>query len=269
MKILLDNLSYKHRSNASSMLISKANNLLDAASVQEKDLKKNKKYIKPFDNKSEYIDVSLVAAAIDYYDMSLLLVKPYDSNYRTVANWKCNALIKLGQYEDAVAWYKEIIKTSAEANGINGPSNATVELAEKQIAKFNGLKNEAVDYHSNDNEAFNDPPFCMYVAAFINALAIGKYTDALKYIDHEKEDAYSVKTLKKNWKELVGEADIDSLSVSLESHLFEWKGQKDIEMGWCYFSISGNGISEGISVIVSKIEQQNSYAITKIEFGRP
>lgn len=268
MKILLDKLSYKHRFNASSTLTSKANNLLDAASVQEKDLKKNKKYIKPFDNKSEYIDVSLVEAAIAYYDMALLLMKPYDSNYRTVANWKCNALIKLGQYEDAVAWYKEIIKTSAEANGINGPSSTTVELAKKQIAKFDGLKNEPVDYLSNDNTAFNDPPFCMYVAEFINKLAMGKYADAIKYIDHQKEKEYSVKILKKNWKELVGDVDIDSLSVSVESHLFEWEGQKDKEMGWCYFSISGNGINEGIAVIVSTTEH-NSYAITKIEFGRP
>jgi tetratricopeptide (TPR) repeat protein len=241
--------------------------MLDAAGVREKDRKKNKKYIKPFTGDDEYVDVALVAAAIAYYDMALLLMKPLDPNYATVANWKCNALLKLGQYEEAVAWYQEIIKVSAEADG-NAPPDATAELAAKQLRKYEGRKNEPVDYRATDAELFDAPPFTAHVEEFINKLASGKVTDAVRYIADEKKAEYSVKALKQRWKDLVGEAGLDSLSISLESHQFDWKGRKASEMGWCYFSISGDGVSEGISAVVAKTKE-GFLVLTKVEFGRP
>lgn len=268
MKIELDDLSYKHRFNASSMLTSKAHSLADAARVTAEERKKNRRYIAPFDGRAAYVDVDLLGAAIAYYDMALLLMRPNDPNWSTVANWKCNALISLGQYEDALRWYAHIVKASAAADGPHAPSNATVELAKKQIASYRGRKNEPVDYRGEDSADFKDPPFCMYARDFVEALATGRNAEAVKHIEPDKRKEYSTAKLKTSWKQLVGRAGPDTLSISLESYAFDWKGRQGTEMGWCYFSVTGSDVHEGIAIVVSGAEH-GGIAITRVEFGRP
>ncbi len=253
------------------MLSSKASSLQDAAVVKEKERKKNKSYVLSFDDrfKGDYIDVAAMGAAIAFYDMDLLLRKPNDPNCATIANWKCNALVALGQFEEAVRWYEEIIiRWHFDAEGPNAKLDATAELARKQIAKYRGRKNHPVDYRGTDAGDFDDPPFCMYVAEFLRALASGKAAEATKYVHPEIDKRLSGQVLKREWQALVGKRGTEDLTIALQTHSFEWEGRKEQDLGWCYFSISGEGVSEGVSAIVCATDG-SGYAIRDLEFGRP
>src|SRR5579859_1887620 len=100
MKVIdLNSIPYKHRFNGASLLISKANRLVGLPLPEQKG------------------DPQKLLAALAYYDMALALIKPFDANYSTVVNWKCTVLRSLGQYEDAVNWYREIVRISDEVDG--------------------------------------------------------------------------------------------------------------------------------------------------------
>jgi len=77
----LNSIPYKHRFNAASLLISKANRL-GGLGLESPDQKG---------------DNQRLLAAVAYYDMALVLMKPFDPNYSTVLNWKCNTLTASGQ----------------------------------------------------------------------------------------------------------------------------------------------------------------------------
>jgi hypothetical protein len=263
----LDRLSYKHRMDASGLLVSKGNNLLDASVVSDKAQKKNRAYIQS-DKRGAVVDVGLVLAAIAYYDMALLLMRPFDPSYRTVTNWKCNALCALGQYADAVAWYAEIVRIDSEQNGGTISGNATTALAKEQLAKYKGRANAPLSYRTDDVDDFVAPPFTLYAQQCLMSLAKGKYADATLYFQQEDRKEYSTKVLKQKWSELVGGADFADLSMSLEEHLFDWKGKSKKDEGWCYFSVSGPDFNEGISFVVGCTEA-GGHAVRRIEFGRP
>ena len=89
-----------------------------------------------------------------------------------------------------------------------------------------------------------------------------------RYFQQADRKEYSAKRLKHDWDELVGGAHFADVSFSLEEHLFDWKGKSGNDEGWCYFSVSGRDFNEGISFIVGS-GNDGSYAVLKIEFGRP
>jgi tetratricopeptide (TPR) repeat protein len=241
--------------------------LLDASVVSEQAQKKNRTYIQG-DKRGEVVDVGLVLAAIAYYDMALLLMRSFDPNYRTVTNWKCNALCAIGQYADAVRWYEEIVRIDSEQNGGTVSGNATTALAKEKMAKYQGRTNAPLSYRTDDLDDFVAPPFTLYAQQCLISLAKGKYADATLYFQQDDRKEYSTKLLKKKWTELVGGADFADLSISLEEHLFEWKGKSRKDEGWCYFSVSGPDFNEGISFVVGRTETGNP-AVRRIEFGRP
>jgi hypothetical protein len=269
MQIKLDALSYKHRFAASNQLSSKANALRESAETDPEGRKKNRRTIVPFDARCALVDVDALGAALAYYDMALLLMKSKDPNYATVANWKCNVLLTLGQYADACAWYAEILKVTLEAEGPSAPLSPTAELAKKQLAKYRGKKNEPVAYRGSDIRDFDDPPFCMYAADFVRALAASKFAEAERHVEPTKAKEYSTGRLKTRWKSLVGDVGVEALSISLESHLFEWTGRKAREVGWCYFAVRGDGVDEGVAITVSHDKESTGIAISHVEFGRP
>jgi hypothetical protein len=265
----LDRLSYKHRTDASGVLVSKGNGLLDASVVSKKAQKKNRTYVRG-DKRGEVVDVAAVLAAIAYYDMALLLMRPFDPSYPTVANWKCNALCAIGQYADAVTWYEEIVQIDREQNGGTVSSNATTALARKQIVRYRGRSNAPLSYRTDDVDDFVAPPFTLYAQACLTSLAKGTHADATRYFEQKDRKAYSAKVLKQKWNDLVGGTDFADLSISLEEHLFDWKGRSKTDEGWCYFSVSGPDFNEGISFVVGGTgDGDGSFAVRRIEFGRP
>jgi tetratricopeptide (TPR) repeat protein len=244
----LDSIPYKHRFNGASLLISKANRLGGLGPPDQKG------------NKQELL------AALAYYDMALALMKPFDPNYSTVVNWKCNVLQSLGQYEDAVSWYREIVRISDEIDG-NAQRNATAALADKMIQKCAGHKNEPLDIGNVDATAFNHPPYCMVAEEFCVLLSEGKFKKAHLYLSPPLKEVWPIAKLKAEWQQMTGGAHSEEMSLTLEQHMVHWPDRKSDDVGWCYFSVSAAEFSEAVTVVVSRMSDNSD--ITQLEFGRP
>jgi len=216
----LNKLSYRHRDTASGLLVSKANGFADSAIVLERKQKKGRTYVDG-EKAGQLVDVGAVMAAIAYYDMALLLMRPFDPNYSTVANWKCNALCKLRQFEDAAIWYAEIIRLDEESHGGAPSGDATAKLAREQLGRLKSKKNAPLRYRETDTNDFADPPFTLYAFECVTQLAKGKYADASLYFEVADRKKFASGVLKKHWKQMVGDTQFADLSISLESHLFE------------------------------------------------
>lgn len=263
----LNTLSYRHRADAAGLLVSKANGLADAAIIPQAKLKKGRAYIAGATSGS-LVDVAALHAAIAYYDMALLLMRPFDGNYLTVANWKCNALTKLGQFETAAAWYAEIVRVDQEANGGVSSNAPTAALAHRQLARFANKENEPLSYRDSDTDDFVAPPFTLYAQQCVLTLAKGKFADGSMHFDVGDRNHFSAAYLKRQWKALVGEAEYSDLSITLESYLFEWDGKSTDDIGWCYFAVSSRDLHEGVECIVKRTGPLGT-AIHRIAFGRP
>lgn len=247
----LGSLPYKHRFNGASLLISKANRLRGMG---------------PPESYGE-ADGQKLLAALAYYDMALALMKPFDPNYSTVLNWKCNVLLTLRRYEDAVIWYREIILISDQIDG-KAPRNATAALAEEMIQKYAGRKNDPLEIGSSGDATFDDPPYCMVVEEFCLLLSEGKFKKAHLYLSPPLKETFSVAKLKAAWQQMTGKTRSEEIDVELQQHMVDWPGRKPDDVGWCYFSVSAAEFSEAITVVVSRMPD-NSDRITQLEFGRP
>ena len=247
----LEGIPYPHRFNAASLLIAKANRLAGTLGANE---------IKPGTHKQ-------LLAAIAYFDMALLLTKPYDPNYATVVNWKCNVLLKLEQYEDAVAWYREIVRISDATDG-KAERNATAKLAQEMIAKYSDRKNILLPRGDAPTPSFDDPPYCMRAEEFCALLVERKFKKAHLYLAPALQEKLPIRKLTEAWCSITAEARSESLSVTLQQHMVDWPGRKPDEIGWCYLSVSTDEVSEGVSLVVARTPY-NGYWITELEFGRP
>lgn len=245
--INLARIPYAHRFNGASLLIAKANRLSGGASGAT--------------------EAKQLLAAVAYFDMALLLMKPYDPNYATIVNWKCNALLKLEQYEEAVAWYREIVRISDETDGQAG-RNATAKLAEEMLAKHSGMKNGPLSVDGGIDSSFDEPPYCIHAEEFCSLLVERKFKKAHAYLAPKLRDEFPVQKLKEAWLSMIGTAESDSLSVLLQQHMLNWPSRKSDDIGWCYFSVSAERVSEGVSLVVARTPN-NGYWLTEIEFGRP
>ena len=246
----LDAIAYKHRFNGASLLISKGNRLCGGLPLPDQEA-----------------DHQKLLAALAYYDMALALMKPFDPNYSTVVNWKCNVLRSLGQYEDAVNWYREIVRISDETDG-KAQRNATAVLADEMIQKYAGRANEPLKIRDADAAAFDDPPFCMVAEEFCVLLSEGKFKKAHLYLSPALRETFPVPKLKAAWQQMTGKAHSEEMSLTLEQHMVDWPDRKPDDVGWCYFSVSAAEFSEAVTVVVSRMPD-NSDRITQLEFGRP
>jgi tetratricopeptide (TPR) repeat protein len=245
----LDSIPYKHRFNGASLLISKANRIGGLPVPDQKG------------------DHQKLLAALAYYDMALALMKPFDPNYSTVVNWKCNVLRSLGQYEDAVNWYREIVRISDAVDG-KAQRNATAALADEMIQKHAGRKNEPLESGGADAAAFDDPPYCMVAEEFCVLLSEGKFKKAHLYLSPALKESFPLPKLKAAWQQMTGKAHSEEMSLTLQQHMVDWPDRKSDDVGWCYFSVSAAEFSEAITVVVSRMPD-NSDRITQLEFGRP
>jgi len=247
----LDSIPYKHRFNGASLLVAKANRLWEMG---------------PLESYRE-TDEQKLLAALAYYDMALALTKPFDPNYSTVLNLKCNVLAALHQYEDAVVWYREIIRISDETDG-KARRNATAVLAEKMIREYAGRKNVSLKASDADKTAFDDPPFCMCAEEFCSLLREGQFKKAHLLLTPAIRESFPASKLKAEWKRMIQNASVEECGVVLEKHMTDWPDRQPDDIGWCYFSVSSTETSEAITLVVSRM-QDNSDRISQIEFGRP
>jgi hypothetical protein len=194
-------------------------------------------------------------------------MKPFDPNYSTVVNWKCNVLRSLGQYKDAVNWYREIVRLSDETDG-KAQRNATAVLADEMIQKYAGRANEPLEIKDADAAAFDDPPFCMVAEEFCVLLSEGKFRKAHLYLSPALRETFPVPKLKAAWQQMIGKAHSEEMSLTLEQHMVDWPDRKPDDVGWCYFSVSAAELSEAVTVVVSRMPD-NSDRLTQLEFGRP
>jgi tetratricopeptide (TPR) repeat protein len=245
----LDSIPYKHRFNGASMLISKANRLGELGAPDQKG--NNQKLL----------------AALAYYDMALVLMKPFDPNYSTVVNWKCNVLLSLGQYESAVNWYREVVRISDEVDG-NAPRNPTAAFADEMIQKYAGRKNEPLEIGAAEAAAFDDPPYCMFAEEFCVLLSEGKFKKAHLWLSPALEKAFPISKLKAEWQQMTKKAHAEEIGLTLQEYMVDWPGRGSDDIGWCYFSVSAAEFNEGIAVVVGRTPH-NSNCITQLEFGRP
>lgn len=246
----LNALPYEHRFKGASLLIAKATRLSEAASTANTGRKQE-----------------ALMAALAYYDMALALMKPYDPNYSTAVNWKCNALVELGQFEEAVSWYREIIRISDETDGI-GMRNATAALAERMIHHYEGRVNEPLEKASSKMWDLDEPPYCGYAEEFCALLAGQQYKKAHAYLSPALKERVPMNKLKGDWTRMTEGAGMADLGIELQQHILDWPNRKPEEIGWCYFSVSGPTFNEAISVVVGRTPH-NAYWITDLEFGRP
>ena len=206
-------------------------------------------------------------ASLAHYDMALALLKPYDPNYSTVVNWKCNVLLELAQYEEAVCWYREIIRISDETDG-KGMRNATATLAEEMVRKYDGRADEPMEVGSSTESDFDEPPYCMYAAEFCALLAEQKFKKAHACLSRELRERLSLDGLKGDWTRMTEGAKSAELGIALQQHMLDWPTRKPEDIGWCYFSVSTEAFSEAISIVVGR-NPHNAYWITELELGRP
>jgi len=246
----LNTLPYKHRSNGASLLIAKANRLYDMNNA-----------------KGAKGDTKAMMSALAYYDMALVLMKPYDPNYSTVVNWKCNVLGALGQFEEAVTWYREIVRISDEIDG-KGMRNATALLAERMISAYDGRSNAPLPTPLGNEADFDEPPHCMYAEEFCALLADRKFTKAHACMSPSLKERVSMDSLKGAWKRMTNDAGAEDLGIVLEQHMLDWPIRKVEEVGYCYLSVSTDIINEAVSLVVGRTPY-NGYWITELEFGRP
>lgn len=249
----LEKIPYLHRSSAAGLLISKANRLTEINDIMadgELSAKKRKAFLK----------------GVHFYEIALLLMKPFDPNYSTIMNWKCLALIRLGRFIEAVEGYEEIVRISDQTDG-KGLRNATALLAEEQIQKYQNRENIPSDADSGeDTDAFDDPPYCMFAEDFCELLAKKKYRQAHAYLSEKTKEELTVSELGASWKNMTEGADL--LDIELQKNMTDWPTRRKNEIAWCYFSVTGEEYSEAVAVVVA-ITEFDSYEITEIEFGRP
>jgi tetratricopeptide (TPR) repeat protein len=245
----LNSIPYEHRFNGASLLISKANRL---GGLGPPDQKANNRKL---------------LAALAYYDMALALMKPFDPNYSAVVNWKCNVLRSLGQYEDAVIWYREILRISDEIDG-KARRNAAAALADEMIQQYAGRRNEPLEIGSADAAAFNDPPYCMFAEEFCVVLSEGKFKKAHLYLSPSLKETWPAARLKAEWQQMTGKTHSEEMDLTLEQHIVDWPDRNSDDVGWCYFSVSAAEFREAVTVVVGRMPD-NSYRITQLELSRP
>ena len=254
LKINIDRLPYKHRFAAASMLMSKGNRLTDLTSfgAEKKPSKK---------------EIAKLREGLSYYDMALSLLKPHDPNYQTLVNWKCLALISLGQYRDAREWYEELVRADVRSQGEKARS-ATASLALEQIEALRDKENEPLpDVDPRDVSLFDDPPFCRVAEDFCFQLRDGKFSDAHRFLAPSLREEMTPDVLKRSFRALTGGAKSD-VDVRLERYDLLPADSESNEVGWCYVAVESETASEAISLGFG-VAYSHVFEIRSIEFGRP
>ncbi len=253
MKIDISKLPYSHRFAAASLLMSKGNRLTDFTSLPT--------------NVPDEKQKQRILQGLSFYDMALSLMKPYDANFQTLLNWKCLALISLGQYEDAKKWYEELVRIALESEGADC-LGATARLAQDQIAWLAGRDNQPLpEVDQFDVRIFDDPPFCVWAEQVCRLLQDRKFKQVHRCLSPQLRSAMTPTILKSMWSSMLGSSSGDPM-ISLERFELSCQSSGEGHSGWCYFSVTNDEINEAISMEVYRVVS-NTYEIRSLEFGRP
>lgn len=253
MEIDLSNVPYKHRFAAASILMSKGNRLTELTSMP--------------DGVSDLKQIQLIRQGLPFYDMALILMKPHDPNFQTLLNWKCLALISLGQFEDACRWYEELLRVAIESDGHNG-LGPTARLALDQIKSLVGQPNKPLPrIDETDVRMFDDPPFCDWAESFCRLLEKGKFSQAHRYLASPFGMEMTSVELRHSWLRMLGESKSDS-TISLEQFELSTESSEEGHVGWCYFSVTNDEVNEAVSMDIYR-GSINVYEIRSVAFGRP
>lgn len=253
MEIDISRLPYKHRFAAASMLMSKGNRLTELTALRTEV--------------SDEKEIQRILQGLSFYDMALSLMKPHDPNFQTLLNCKCLALISLGQFEDARRWYEELVRVAIESEGRNG-LGPTARLALDQIDSLAGQHNKPLPHiDEKDVHAFDDPPFCHCAEEFCRLLQKRKFSQAHRYLSPEFGKAMTSADLNQAWSSMVGSANGDT-TITLEQYELSTESSEEGHVGWCYFSVTSEDVSEAISMDIYR-GSINIYEIGAVEFGRP
>lgn len=253
MDIDISKLPYKHRFAAASMLMSKGNRLTELTSLRSR--------------RTEERDVRRVLEGLSFYDMALSLMKPHDPNYQTLLNWKCLALISIGQFEDAKKWYEELLRIAIASEGPNC-LGATAGLAQEQVAVLAGKKNEPLPGIDRfDVEVFDDPPFCAWAEQFCWILRDRQFKKAHACLSTNLRNTMTPTELKKLWLSLLASSKLD-VDICLENFELGSPSGDENQIGWCYFTVTSDEINEAISMDIYK-SAINAFEIGSLVFGRP
>lgn len=97
---------------------------------------------------------------------------------------------------------------------------------------------------------------------FANALVSGDYSFARSLI-HLSEEV----DLEAEFMEMIEYGDGPVTNVEVMNEMVSWPASQDDGIGWAYVALVGEGFSEALAVVVSKLN--GSVKITDIEWGRP
>lgn len=248
-QIQLDKIPYQHRHKAAWVLVTKAHQLGGLVHPDDK------------------VSDPKLLVALAYYDMALALMKPFDPNYPTLVNWKCNLLAALGQYETAIEWHQEIVRISDETDGLT-TRNATAQMAMEMIQRYAGRKNEPLASSEAEITAFDLPPYAMMAEEFCRRLCEGHFKKAQAMLSPKLRDLFPLAKLRADWQQMTRSSQTEPMSLALEQHLLDWPDRNPDDIGWCYVSVTASEFSEAVTVVVSRMPD-HSERITHLEFGRP
>lgn len=102
---------------------------------------------------------------------------------------------------------------------------------------------------------------------FANTIVNGDFAAAHELLAEQQQSEWSPDSLKEEYEEMTeyGESPINHIEVMNE--MIEWPTKKDNDIGWAYVTISGDGYSEAVAVVVCSENRQ--LKIREIEWGRP
>jgi hypothetical protein len=134
---------------------------------------------------------------------------------------------------------------------------------------FRDRINEPLAVQANsDASLFDEPPFCQFGEDFCNLLLAAKWKKAHASLSLELQHKMSVTKLMAAWKALTKATARDLVDITLCEHMTDWPVRNRSDVGWCYFSLSGEGLAEGIALVIGKTDR-NTFCVNDIEFGRP
>ena len=104
-------------------------------------------------------------------------------------------------------------------------------------------------------------------AAFARTLCDGRFEDAHALLSPAFQATMTTAQLETAFNSMVSYGKSKPTAVAVMTTLKEWPDKQADDIGWAYVAITGDDVSEGISVIVTRIEGRA--AIRAIEWGRP
>ena len=97
---------------------------------------------------------------------------------------------------------------------------------------------------------------------FAKELAGGNFEKANSFLSDT-----ATANLEQEYNDMIEYGDGPATLVEVMSQMEDWPAKTKDDIGWVYVALAGEGFSEAVTVIVSRVEGE--LKITTIEWGRP